>query len=181
MGDIKEKMVKYYMDVACLTSQLSYAKKLKVGAILVKEDKIISHSWNGTPRGWDNVCEDKIYMSPDVGGLLDVEQIENQWPYVEYSETEPNKALRYTLKTKQYVTHAEEAMLMKIASSNESSEGSSLFCTHSCCINCAKLIYGAKIKDFYYSEEYRSSQGIEFLLDFGINVIKLEKRNGFGI
>ena len=173
---MKEKMIKYYMDVAYLTSDLSYAKKLKVGAILVKEDKIISHSWNGTPRGWDNVCEYKLYMDADVGAWLDPEEIEKQWPYVEYSDLNPNENIgRYQLKTKPYVTHAEEAMLMKIASSNESSDGASLFCTHSCCLNCAKLIYGAKIKDFYYSEEYRSSAGIDFLFKSGINVVKLEK------
>jgi dCMP deaminase len=71
------------------------------------------------------------------------------------------------------VSHAEEALLLKIASSRESSEGASLFCTHSCCINCAKLIYGAKISEFYYKTEYRSTEGIEFLNKFGIKVIKL--------
>lgn len=166
------------MDVAKRTAQLSYAEKLKVGAILVKNDNIISFSWNGTPRGWDNVCEDKIWMDEDAGAWLDVEQIKTQWPYAVYEKgTDPRKESvcsgRYYLKTKPCVTHAEEALLMKIASSSESSEGSSLFCTHSCCMSCAKLIYGAKIKDFYYETEYRSSAGIKFLIDSGINVIKI--------
>lgn len=135
------------MDVARRTAQLSYAEKLKVGAILVKNDSIVSHSWNGTPRGWDNVCEDILFD-------------ENKTPYI---------------KTKSCVTHAEEAMLMKVASSHQNTEGATLFCTHSCCMNCAKLIYGAKIKEFVYEQEYRSSEGIEFLKECGINVIKYER------
>lgn len=138
---MKERFIEYYMDVAKRTSQLSYAKKLKVGAILVKDDMIISHSWNGTPRDWDNICETTL----------------------------PNGEL----KTKPEVTHAEEAMLMKIASSHQSTEGGILFCTHSCCMNCAKLIYGAKIKEFYYSQEYRSPDGIDFLKKFNIPVYRV--------
>lgn len=142
---MKQRMIDYYMNVAERTSLLSYAEKLKVGAVLVKNDNIISFSWNGTPRGWDNVCEDMI---PDETGNL-------------------------FLKTKSCVTHAEEAMLMKLASSHESSIGASLFCTHSCCMNCAKLIYGAKISEFYYKFEYRSNEGIDFLKKCGIAVNKL--------
>lgn len=138
---MKQRMIDYYMDVAERTSLLSYAEKLKVGAILVKNDMIISHSWNGTPRGWDNVCETVL-----VNGEL---------------------------KTKPEVTHAEEATLGKVASSHQSTEGSILFCTHSCCMNCAKLIYGAKIEEFYYKYEYRSDEGIKFLEKCGIKVTKL--------
>ena len=63
---------------------------------------------------------------------------------------------------------------MKIAASNQSAEDSTLFCTHSACMSCAKLIYGAKVKRFYYETEYRSSEGIEFLQSCGIEVIKYE-------
>jgi dCMP deaminase len=177
---IKDKLKQLYIDVAHRTAQLSYAEKLKVGAILVKNDNIISFSWNGTPRGWNNNCEDKVWMNPDSGAWLDVEFIEKTWPHVEYSDEKFHNELqspiigRYDLKTKPYVSHAEEALLMKIASSHESSEGASLFCTHSCCINCAKLIYGAKISEFYYTTEYKSTEGIDFLKKFGISVNKLD-------
>lgn len=167
------------MDLAHRTSQLSYAEKLKVGAVLVKNDNIVSFSWNGTPRGWDNVCEDKVWMDEASSTWLGDDQIKRQWPFVEYSDYKDSDGTtpiigRYHLKTKSCVTHAEEALLMKIASSNESSEGSSLFCTHACCMNCAKLIYGAKIKEFFYSSEYRSTEGIEFLKECGISVTKLD-------
>ena len=138
---MKDRFVSFYMDLAKRASLMSYAEKLKVGAILVRDDNIIGWSYNGTPRGWSNQCE------------LILENGE--------------------LKTKQEVTHAEEAMLMKVASSHQSTEGSSLFCTHSCCMQCARLIYGAKIKEFYYNEEYRSSEGLEFLKKCGIPVIKV--------
>jgi len=153
------KMIDYYMDIATRTAKLSYAEKLKVGAVLVKDDKIISHSWNGTPRNWDNICENKIYVEKYHDPYLDEVIIQDDDGFFYY-------------KTKPEVTHAEEAMLMKVASSSESTEGGVLFCTHSCCLNCAKLIYGAKIKEFYYIEEYRSTDGIEFLKRCGIKVTK---------
>lgn len=170
---MKQRMIDYYMDVAERTAQLSYAQKLKVGAVLVKNDNIISFSWNGTPRGWDNVCENKIFVTEEDSSNLEFYQLYEKYPYKEKSNIITDEWKRYYLKTKSCVTHAEEAMLMKISSSHESSEGASLFCTHSCCMNCAKLIYGAKIKEFYYKKEYRSSDGIEFLKKCKINVIKL--------
>lgn len=162
---MKDRMIEYYMDVARRTSQLSYAEKLKVGAILVKDDMIVSHSWNGTPRGTDNVCEYKIYLDQED------DWVNQTYDYWEVSKT--GKSRSYRLKTKPEVTHAEEAMLMKVASTHQSTVGGILFCTHSCCMNCAKLIYGAKIKEFYYSEEYRSDDGIKFLQSLGIPVYKV--------
>ena len=162
---MKSRFINFYMDIAQRAANMSYAEKLKVGAILVKNDNIISWSFNGTPRDWDNVCEDKVYITNGEESSLADSYILNNWPFEDENG-------RYYLKTKSCVTHAEEAMLMKISSSTESSEGASLFCTHSCCINCAKLIYGAKISEFYYMNEYRSNDGIEFLKKCGINVIK---------
>jgi len=46
------------MKVAQLTAELSYAKRKKVGAVLVKDNRIVSIGFNGQPKGWDNVCED---------------------------------------------------------------------------------------------------------------------------
>lgn len=60
---MKEKFVKAYMEVAEVFANLSHAKRLKVGAIVVKGDRIISIGYNGTPAGWDNVCEDENYRT----------------------------------------------------------------------------------------------------------------------
>lgn len=48
-----------YMEIAETVSKMSYAKRLQVGAIVVKSNRIISIGFNGTPSGWDNNCEDE--------------------------------------------------------------------------------------------------------------------------
>lgn len=53
-----EKFDKQYLRIAQIWSENSYAKRLKVGAIIVKDQMIISDGYNGTPRGFANVCED---------------------------------------------------------------------------------------------------------------------------
>jgi dCMP deaminase len=164
---MKKKMMDFYMDVAIRTSALSSAKRLKVGSVLVKNDNIISFSWNGNARGLDNECEYKLYK-PENEIITDWFDLNDKYPYSDQNG-------RYTLKTKETVTHAEEAMLMKMASSHESAEGATLFCTHACCMQCAKLIFGAKIKQFIYMNEYRSSDGPNFLEQMGIEVIRYVK------
>ena len=94
-----------YMEIAGIIAKQSSAKRLQVGAIVVKDDRVISIGYNGMPAGWDNVCEDKIWMDGDAGGWLDVEQIEHQWPYAVYEKgTDPTEESvcsgRYYLKTK---------------------------------------------------------------------------------
>ena len=54
---MKEKFLTAYMDMAKRFAELSTARRLKVGAIIVKEDRVISIGYNGMPSGWDNNCE----------------------------------------------------------------------------------------------------------------------------
>lgn len=56
----RERFVDLYMDVAKRVSEMSYANRLKVGAIAVKDGSIISMGWNGMPTGWENSCEEEI-------------------------------------------------------------------------------------------------------------------------
>jgi dCMP deaminase len=56
---MKRKWRDAYIDVAERFSQLSTAKRLKVGAVVVKDHRIISIGYNGTPEGWDNNCENE--------------------------------------------------------------------------------------------------------------------------
>ena len=56
---MKQKHLEAYMDTAIRFSKCSAAKRLKVGCIAVKDNKIISIGYNGTPSGWSNECEDK--------------------------------------------------------------------------------------------------------------------------
>ena len=128
------------MEVAKTFANLSHAKRLNVGAIVVKDDRIISIGYNGMPSGWDNECE-----------------IEN--------------------RTKPEVLHAESNAIAKLARSNESGDGASLFITHSPCIECAKLIYQSGIKEVYFGENYRSTNGLDFLKASNINVIQVDKQS----
>ena len=133
---MKQKFIDAYMDVAQRFSQLSSAKRLKVGAIVVKNDRIISIGYNGMPSGWDNNCEDVVEMHED-GGVI--------------------------TKTKPEVIHAEANAIAKLAKGNESGDGSTMFLTHAPCIDCAKQMYTAGIKSVYYRDSYKSDDGLTFL------------------
>jgi len=139
---MKEKFIKLYIDWAKRVSELSYARRLKVGAVIVKDDCVISYGYNGMPAGWDNNCEDETLY----GGTL--------------------------LKTKQEVIHAESNAIAKLAKSTNSGVGSTMFITHSPCIECAKLIYQSGITTVYYDGDYRSADGIEFLKKSGVSVVQ---------
>jgi len=161
---MKDKFIHAFMDVAERFSKLSSAKRLQVGAIIVKDDRIISIGYNGMPSGWDNNCEATIFVTKnEVQGYDMVAQ--------GYTETEKGNWTR--LKTRPEVLHAEMNSLMKLAKSNESGEGATMFITHSPCIDCAKGIYQAGIKEVYYKNDYRSSQGIDFLKKSNVEVYKV--------
>ena len=141
---MKTKFIDAYMDVAERFAQLSHAKRLQVGAIIVKDDRIISIGYNGMPSGWDNCCED-VVRQDEVGFQV--------------------------TKTKAEVLHAETNAIAKLAKSGESGLGATMFVTHAPCIDCAKLVYQSGIATVYYKHKYRSTQGLEFLDKSGVEVI----------
>jgi dCMP deaminase len=145
---MKQKFIDAYMDVAERFAKLSSAKRLQVGAIVVKDDRIISIGYNGMPAGWDNTCEDVIEIHED-GGIV--------------------------TKTKPEVIHAEANAIAKLAKSSESGDGSTMFLTHAPCIDCAKQVYTAGIKKVYYRDSYRDSIGLDFLAKCDIMVSKVSK------
>ena len=127
----------HFMAIAEIAAIASHATRNKVGCIIVKDGNILAVGYNGTPAGFDNVCED----------------------------SEGN--------SKPEVLHAELNSLAKLAKSTQSSEGATLYCSLSPCINCAKLIIQAGIKLVVYKQRYRELSGIDLLLKAGINVIEL--------
>lgn len=133
---MKQKFIDAYMDVAERFAKLSSAKRLQVGAIVVKDDRIISIGYNGMPAGWDNTCEDVVEVHED-GGIV--------------------------TKTKPEVIHAEANAIAKLAKSSESGDGSTMFLTHAPCIDCAKQVYAAGIKKVYYRNSYKDTLGVDFL------------------
>ena len=167
------------MKVAETFAELSSARRLHVGAIVVKEDRIISIGYNGMPAGWDNDCEDKEYMSVDAGGWLDANEIYEQWPFEEepqiqwFGDNPITSTNRYKLKTKPEVLHAETNAIAKLAKSTESGDGATMFVTHAPCMDCAKLIYQSGINSVLYRNSYRNTDGIDFLNKAGVKVEKV--------
>ena len=127
-----------YLRMASIWAENSYCKRRQVGAILVKGQKIISDGFNGTPAGFENICE-----TPE--GV-----------------------------TKPYVLHAEANAITKVARSNNSSQGSTLYVTASPCLECAKLIIQAGITRVVFNEMYRISDGLELLARAGVECVHIE-------
>jgi len=147
-----------HMNAAEGYAKLSYAKRLKVGAIITKDDRVISIGYNGTPAGWDNDCEDVIRET---------------FTYVIDKGGEEHEGATFSLKTKPEVIHAESNAIGKLARSSESGDGATMYITHAPCFDCAKLIHVAGIKKVFYREAYRSTEGIEFLNKSNIEVEKI--------
>jgi len=144
---MKEKFKQAYMDTARRFAELSHAVRLKVGAIVVKDDRIISIGYNGMPAGWDNNCE--VVVGYNINN-------------------EPE------LKTRPEVLHAETNAISKLARSSESGLDADMFITHSPCLDCAKLIHQSGIKRVFYREAYRDDYGLTFLEKSGILVEQIK-------
>ncbi len=126
-----------YLRMARIWSENSYCRRRQVGALIVKNKMIISDGYNGTPSGFDNVCEG------------------------ESGDTLP------------YVLHAEANAITKVARSNNSSEGATLYVTASPCMECSKLIIQAGIRRVVFSEMYRITDGLDLLRAAGVETICL--------
>lgn len=165
---MKQKFIELYMDFALRVAQLSHARRLKVGSVIVKDDTVISYGYNGMPAGWDNDCEDKVWDS-GAGGWLSPDEFEHQYPYEGYHDG-VERMVRYRLKTKPEVLHSESNAIAKLAKSANSGSGADLFVTHGPCIECAKLIYQSGISRVFYREDYKNDDGVEFLKKCGVKV-----------
>ena len=162
---MKSKMTQAYMATARIFAELSHARRLHVGAIVVKEDRIISIGYNGMPAGWDNDCEYKEYMnlSNNTGEFA-------SW---DFDQTDENGTM-YRLRTRPEVLHAESNAVSKLARSSESGDGSTMFVTHAPCLDCAKLIYQSGIRRLFYGTDYRDEAGVLFLKQCGVDVGKVD-------
>jgi dCMP deaminase len=132
------KLDERYLRMATVWAENSYCTRRQVGALLVKDKMIISDGYNGTPSGFENVCED-----------------ENN-------------------KTKPYVLHAEANAITKVAKSNNSSFGATLYVTSSPCLECSKLIIQAGIKRVVFSEQYHMNDGVELLERAKVEVVMVD-------
>jgi len=135
----QEVLDKRYLRMAQIWAENSYCQRRKVGAILVKDKMIISDGYNGTPAGFENVCEEE-------SGI-----------------------------TKPYVLHAEANAITKVARSNNSSDGSTLYVTASPCVECAKLIIQSGIRRVVFNDLYRLCDGIELLHRAGVECVHISE------
>ena len=142
---MKQKLLDAYMKTAETFAECSTAVRLHVGAIVVKDDRIISIGYNGMPSGWDNNCENIVGY--DTKGPV--------------------------LKTKPEVLHAETNAIAKLAKSNESGLDATMFITHAPCLDCAKLIYQSGIGSVLYRNSYRNTDGITFLEKSGVKITQV--------
>ena len=148
---MKKIWIDYFANVAKETAKMSYARRLQVGCVIVKENtqghfNIISIGYNGMPSGWENDCENIIDTGTNV-----------------YYESKPE------------VMHAERAALDKITRSPESSDGAIAFITTEPCLECAKSIFASGIKEVYYINAYDRvpNVGINFLEKLGVKVCQI--------
>jgi dCMP deaminase len=167
---MKPKFQKLFSEMAASVAKLSYSRILHVGAIIVKNDRVISMGYNGMPAGWENNCEDIVWDS-GAGGWLDPEEFDKQYPHEAWHE-EAGRNVRYSLKTKREALHAESNAIAKLAKTDGGGDGADIFITHAPCIDCAKLIYQSGISRVFYDNNYKNDTGIKFLKQSGIKVIK---------
>lgn len=136
---------RYFMDIAHRSAEMSYAKRLRVGAVITRDNRIISTGFNGSPPGHDNCCE---------------------------IETENG-----VLVSKKSTIHAEENAILFAARTGISTENATIYCTHSPCFFCARLIVSAGIRSVIYSEKYRDDEGVRFLIDSSVSIVELNTKS----
>jgi dCMP deaminase len=171
---MKPKFQELYRNIAREVAKMSHAVRRQVGAVIVKDDRVISMGYNGMPAGWENNCEDKEFWKPELEDLH-YDELEAAYPNIATSDEDGAYIGRYRLKTKPEVLHAESNALAKLARSTESGLGADLFVTTAPCLDCAKLIFQSGISRVWYSDSYRDDSGVRFLRSSGVEVIKHEE------
>lgn len=161
----KEKQLafdKRYLRMAQIWAENSYAIRRQVGCLIVKDNSIISDGYNGTPSGFENVCEESYCMNdsacPDesVAGIPDFETCK--------------ECKHVKLVTKPYVLHAEANAISKLAKGTNHADGATLYVTDEPCLECSKMIIQSGIRRVVYSREYHTHDGTALLKRAGIIV-----------
>lgn len=179
---IKDRYIPAFLDIAKVIANLSYAKKKKVGAVIVSNNRLLASGYNGTPTGSDNTCEDlvieKKYRCSDVDcrnhreGIIkftDADDIDSAVCTVCFNKIEVYTEER--LVTRDSVIHAEENAILQCARYGISTDGTVMLVTDSPCEKCARLIAEAGITTVYYDKVHKEGVGLLKLLDYGLAVI----------
>ena len=137
----------YFMNIAKVVATRSTCLRHHVGAVIVRDKRIISTGYNGSPKGLKHCL--------DIGCIRDQESIESG------TKVEICRAI-----------HAEQNAIIQAALHGTSTEGATLYCTHQPCIICAKMIINAGIIKVIYGEDYPDKAAIELFNEANIEVIK---------
>jgi dCMP deaminase len=158
VGHSFDRWTEAYMDTAERFAELSTCNNLKVGAIIVKDHRIISIGFNETPTGFDICCAATNSCPNDT----------SEDPIYKLTTYEDSAAFKVSMKPNQENIHAETIAIAKCSET----EGSELYCTHAPCIECAKLIYASGIWRVFYKNDHGNDDGIMFLKKCGTYVAK---------
>jgi len=151
MKEMRPPWDKYFMQIAELVSTRSTCLRRKVGAILVKDKRILATGYNGAPRNLPH-CEETGCLREKLG----IPSGERQ---------EICRGL-----------HAEQNAIIQASLYGICIKGSTLYCTHQPCITCSKMIINAGIEKVIFKGEYPDRLASEMLKEAKIKLIKFEDR-----
>lgn len=139
----------YFMKITELVAERSTCLRRAVGALIVKDKRILSTGYNGAPCGIKH-CE-------EVGCLREKLNVPSG---------ERHELCRGI--------HAEQNAIIQSAYHGVSIKGAVLFCTHQPCLICAKMLINAGIRKIYYKEGYADSLSCEMFEEAGIEIFRSE-------
>lgn len=139
----------YFMEIARVVAKRSTCLRNHVGALFVKNKRILSTGYNGAPSGLDHCDQIGCAREGVASGT------------------------RHELCR---AVHAEQNAIIQAALHGVSIEGSTLYCTHQPCILCAKMMINASVSRVVYQESYPDETALGFLEEAGIEVMRLKER-----
>lgn len=148
------------METAYNWANMSHATRLKVGAVLSRDNRPVNTGYNGTIAGQDNRCED-ICEVCNGDGVVTLRISD---------KTSCSRCQGQGKVTSPKVLHAEKNLIAFCARKGIPTEGCTVYQTHSPCLECATLMAQSGIVKVVYDHLYRSTEGIDFLMSVGVEV-----------
>ena len=138
----------YFMEIATVVAKRSTCLRNQVGALFVKNKRILSTGYNGAPAGLDH-CDLVGCARENVASGTHHELCR--------------------------AVHAEQNAIIQAALHGISIEGATLYCTHQPCILCAKMMINARVRKVVYRQSYPDGAALEFLRQAGIEVVRVQE------
>lgn len=156
---------KTFIEIAEKFAEQSTCVKRKVGAVLVKDLRILSTGYNGTPVGFCN-CNVVFRDRNEKTGKIN---LNTGIIYVGKSQFDSHEYITHHDFAERYEIHAEQNCLSFAAKNGVSTDGCTLYITTAPCVNCAKIIIASGIKKVVYKEIYKNDFGIHLLNEADIS------------